>query len=541
MKALVKATPNGGKEINVMPCSHSRILFPLILVFSLLLAGCMGGSGSAGLQNKSSANVTVGTSSISVTEGQSVTLEAYVNPTLATGTVTFYNGSNAIGTAAISEVGSTGIALLQTKFNSIGPQSITAQYSGNPFYSAGSSTAMTIGVYSDDLATSSVILGASTTTPQYLTNLTLTAKVSPLAATGTVTFYNGSTNIGSAAVSGGEASLTTSFAAGGTATLHAVYSGDYNYLSSTSNSLAMNVSGPLVTSTNLQVSTSTIAIGGSVTLTANLYPATVTGTVTFYNGSTAIGTANVNSGVATLNTTFASAGNIKLKAIFAANASWETSTSNQVSLFVTGTTPSSVTLQVSPSSLIIGYSATLTATVSPAGATGTVAIYDGTRAIDVTTVAGGTAIFYETFMAAGPQSLTAVYSGDTTFVSSTSSPEILNVSNPGPTPTTTTLTLSEYLGSLGDTVTLTANVSPPSATGQVDFYDNGTWLQTVVVSSGIAAWAQPFTQSYSNTITAFYDGDVTYSPSTSNTQDLELSDNSDATTTVPNRSSTLRH
>src|ERR1039457_2213600 len=177
------------EKMNVMPCSHRRILFPLLLVFFLSLAGCMGGSGSIGLQNKLSANVTVSASAVSVTEGQSVTLEAYVNPSLATGTVTFYNGSTAIGTAAISEVATTGIALLETTFSSIGTQSITAQYSGNAFYSAGTSTAISIGVYSNNLATSSITLQASTTTPQYLTNVTLSATVTPSAATGTVTFY----------------------------------------------------------------------------------------------------------------------------------------------------------------------------------------------------------------------------------------------------------------------------------------------------------------------------------------------------------------
>ncbi len=80
-------------------------------------------------------------------------------------------------------------------------------------------------------------------TPQYQTSVTLTAAVSPSSATGTITFYNGGTKIGSAAVNGGAASVTTSFAAGGTATLDAVYSGDYNYLSSTSNSLTMDVAG----------------------------------------------------------------------------------------------------------------------------------------------------------------------------------------------------------------------------------------------------------------------------------------------------------
>jgi hypothetical protein len=509
-----------------MPNLYRRILLPLLTVFFLSLAGCMGGSGSTGLQDKGSAIVSVSASSISITEGQTITLEAYVNPVLATGTVTFYNGSNAIGTAAISSPGisSVGIALLATTFSSIGTQSITAHYSGDAFFSASTSVAMSIGVYSDQMASSSVTLQASTATPQYLTNVTLTAAVSPSLATGTVTFYNGTTNIGSAAVNGGTSSLTTSFAAGGTVTLHAVYSGDYNYLSSTSNSLTMNVSGPLVTTTTMKASTSATAIGDSVTLTANLTLATVTGTVTFYNGSTSIGTANVNAGVATLNTTFSTSGNITLKAIFTTNASWETSTSNQISLFVTGNTPDTVVLQAAPSSRIIGYAATLTTTVSPSGATGMVVFYDGTSGIGNCTVTDGSCTFVNTFMAAGSQSLTAVYSGDTTYISNTSSAVTLDVSNPGSTPTTTALELSEYSGYSGDAVTLTAIVNPPAATGQIDFYDNGNLLESVVLTSGKAAWSQFFTQAGENDITAVYDGDTTYSSSTSSTQVLELSD-----------------
>ncbi|MGA3130051.1 MAG: Ig-like domain-containing protein [Terracidiphilus sp.] len=510
--------------MTVMLCSHRRILFSLLLVFFLSLAGCMGGPGGAGLQDKSSANVSVSASATSVTEGQGVTLEAYVNPVLATGTVTFYSGSTAIGTAALSEGLTTEIALLQTTFSSVGPQSITAKYSGNDFYSAGTSAAMTIGVYNGNLASSSVTLQASTTTPQYQTNVMLTATVSPSAATGTVTFYNGSTNIGSATVSGGAASVTASFAAGGTATLHAVYSGDYNYLSSTSNSLAMTVSGPLVTSTTLKVSTSSVAIGGNVTLTATLTPATVTGTVTFYNGSTAIGTANVNAGVATLNTTFAASGHITLTAGFAGNSSWEPSASNQVSLFVTGDTPDTVVLQTAPFSVIIGYSATLTATITPAAATGSVTFYDGTVVLGNSTVSGGAATLVDSFMSAGAQNLTAVYSGDTTYISGISSPVTLQVSDPGPTPTTTALALSEYSGYDGDFVTLTATIVPAAATGQVDFYDNGSLVGHAVVSSGTAAYSQVFTQDGDNEITAVYQGDITYSSSKSASQDLVLSE-----------------
>jgi Bacterial Ig-like domain (group 3) len=524
-----------GENMNVMPGSHRYILFPFLLVFSLPLAGCIGGPGGTGLQNKQSATVTIEPSSGSVTAGLPVTLEAYIYPVLASGTVTFYNGSNAIGTAAIgsSAFSQVGIALLATTFSSTGQQTITARYSGDAFYSPSTSSAVTINVYSGTLASTSVNLQASTTTPQYQTNVTLTATVSPSSATGTVTFYNGSTAIGSATVSGGTASAITSFAAGGTATLRAVYSGDYNYASSTSNLLTMNVSGPQATSTTLKVSASTISIGDSVTLTANLSPATASGTVTFYNGSTAIGTANVNAGTATLTTTFAASGHIVVKAVFAASSSWQASTSSLVPIFVTGDTPDTVVLVAAPSPLVIGYSATLTATVSPAAATGTVTFYDGTQVLGNSTLSGGTAALVNTFMSSGPQSLTAVYTGDTTYIPNISSAITLQVSNPGPTLSTTTLVLSETSGYDGDTVTLTATVSPAAVTGQVSFYDNGGLLQSVALSSGIAAWSQPFTMDGENNIVAVYQGDATYRSSSSASQDLQISEPPSTTPTCP--------
>ncbi|MFZ1085118.1 MAG: Ig-like domain-containing protein [Terracidiphilus sp.] len=513
-----------------MPNFYRSILSVLLPVFLLPVAGCMGDFGS-GNQYKFSTSVVVIAPATSVTENQPVTLEAVLpGGALATGTVTFYNGSKSIGSATVS--GPVGfsmdeIALLSTTFSSNGVQSITATYSGDEFNSSSTSQPTLIGVYSNQLAASSVILQSSTTTPQYQTSVTLTAEVTPSTATGTVTFYNGGANIGSAAVTDGSASLTTSFAAGGLAKLHAVYSGDYTYLSSTSNSLSMNISGPLVTMTTLQASASSVAIGESITLTANLSPATATGTVTFYSGSTAIGTANVNGGIATLSTSFAGPGKIALLAMLNANASWETSTSNQIPLFVTGNTPDTVVLQIDSASLFIGYSATLTANVSPMEATGTIVFYDGRSVIGNCTLAGGSCTLVNAFMAAGSRSLTAVYSGDMTYLSKTSGAVALDVSNPGPTPTTTTLTLSESTGWTGDTVTLSANVNPSTATGQVDFYSNGSLMESVVLSSGTAAWSQVFALDGTFNITAVYDGDVTYASSSSSEQVLYISDPSD--------------
>jgi hypothetical protein len=71
--------------------------------------------------------------------------------------------------------------------------------------------------------------------------LTLTATVSPAAATGKVTFYAGSTVLGTGTLTGGEATLTTILVAAGKRPLRALYQGAGGYASSTSSTLSQTV------------------------------------------------------------------------------------------------------------------------------------------------------------------------------------------------------------------------------------------------------------------------------------------------------------
>jgi len=183
---------------------YERRVFVLIAIFCFLIAlfcfrfclssfiacrvhGGSGGSGG-GLADKSNANVTVSASTVSVTEGQPVTLEAYVNP-LATGTVTFIT-DRLRSVQRRSPGWHVGIALLETSFNAIGRRASPA-VQRKRFLFGRYIRAHNDGVYNENLTASSVSLQASTTTPQYLTNVTFTATVSPAAATGTVTFITG--------------------------------------------------------------------------------------------------------------------------------------------------------------------------------------------------------------------------------------------------------------------------------------------------------------------------------------------------------------
>jgi len=94
----------------------------------------------------------------------------------------------------------------------------------------------------------------------------------------------------------------------------------------------------------------------------------------------------------------------------------------------TGTTATTTTLTPSTTTPTEGASVTLTATVSPTAATGTVTFYDGSASIGSETLTSGTATLATSFTTTGAQSLTATYGGSSTYASSTSDPVSVTVS-----------------------------------------------------------------------------------------------------------------
>ena len=85
-----------------------------------------------------------------------------------------------------------------------------------------------------------------------------------------------------------------------------------------------------------------------------------------------------------------------------------------------GTTPSTVTLTSTASHVSYGSPVTLTATVAPTTATGTVTFYDGPVPIGTGTLSSGTATLSAFVLPTGAQALSTGYSGDTTYAASSS-------------------------------------------------------------------------------------------------------------------------
>jgi hypothetical protein len=134
----------------------------------------------------------------------------------------------------------------------------------------------------------------------------------------TVTFKKGTTILATGTLSGGSASFTTSTLRVGTNPIKAVYGGDSNYGGSTSTAVSQVVS-KATTTTTLASSLNPSNVGQSVTFTASMTPqfgGTVHGTVTFYDGTTALKTMSVSGGAARFTTSTLPVGSHNITATY---------------------------------------------------------------------------------------------------------------------------------------------------------------------------------------------------------------------------------
>ena len=174
------------------------------------------------------------------------------------------------------------------------------------------------------------------------TSITLTATVSPSSATGTITFYDGTTSLGTATLSSGAASLATSTLSVGTHSITATYGGSSTYSSSTSSAVTVTITSASTTATTTTLSTTATSAtyGTSLTLTAAVSPTAATGSVTFYDSSTSLGAVTLSSGSASLSTSALSVGTHTITATYAGNSTYASSTSSSVSVTITSSSSS---------------------------------------------------------------------------------------------------------------------------------------------------------------------------------------------------------
>jgi hypothetical protein len=266
-----------------------------------------------------------------------------------------------------------------------------------------------------------------------------------------------------------------------------------------------------------------LVYGQEVTFTASVTsigaPAP-TGSVTFKDGSTVLGTLDLDSnGTASFTTSSLSAGRHFITAAYSGDGTYGP---GSVVLVQPVLQTPIVTLTAKPNPSVYGQAVTFTATVAAGGPTvnvpeGTVTFLDGTTVLKTVTLnslgltsSNGKVSFTTSALTAGSHTITAIYSGDTNFTGATSDPFNQIVNNAD---TTTTVSSSANPAVSGQAVTFTAVVqaNAPGAgipTGSVTFMDGDTILGTGAVdATGTATFTTTDLDVGDHSITAVYGGD----------------------------------
>jgi len=450
------------------------------------------------------------------------------------GNVTIYDGATAIGVGILPGSVYNNSVEIAVSGLTAGSHSITAKCAGSVYFSAGTSSALTQVM---NLPATSTYLTPSVNPVAFGQALTLFASVQPPgsgSATGTVTFFDGATLLGTATVASNSAQLPISTLTVGSHTLTAKYSGDTNFAASTSTAVTETVNQAATTAT-VSSSGNPAPFSQPVTFTATVAPAyggTATGTFTFLDGSISLGTASVSNNSAQITVSTLSVGAHSITAKYSGDVNFTASTSAALSQTVNqATTSTTVATNLNPSTY--GQSVSLSATIQPptgTSATGTVTFLDGSTSLGTATVSSNSAQIAIATLAAGSHSITAVYSGDTNMAGSTSAALSQQV-NAAPSTTIASSSLNPSV--FGQSVTFTAAVQPPTgitATGSVTFMDGSTSLGSAALSNNSAQLTVPTLTVGAHSITAVYAGSSNLLASTSVA--LTQTVNGEATTTV---------
>jgi hypothetical protein len=163
-------------------------------------------------------------------------------------------------------------------------------------------------------------------------------------------------------------------------------------------------------------------------------------------------------------------------------------------------------LNSSATTIPMGQSVTLTATVLGANPTGTMTFKDGATTLKTANLTSGSVSYSTSSLSLGTHSLTAAYSGNSGNAASTSQPVSETIS---PAISTTALAASSATISSGQSVTFTATVTGTNPTGTVTFSDGSTQmtLGTVSLASGRASYSTSALSVGTHLISAQYSGD----------------------------------
>ena len=365
-------------------------------------------------------------------------------------------------------------------------------------------------------------LAPSNATPVFGETVTLTATVAPSTGpTGTVTFLEGTTTLGTASIAGGTASLVVPVAALSTLPLgthgfSARYSGDAGWSPSTA--------GPTTVTVSKATTNVTLVTGGGTTYgqqatftaqasTAAPGAGTPSGSVEFRDGTTVLGTVSLTSGTATFRTSTLTGGPHSIVAAYLGSDTHAKADGAPASHPVARAT-ATVSVSIDPAFLVFGLTVPIVATIGPvpAGATapsGRVDFLDGTTTLGSAPLSGGSAVFYASGLSGGAHPISATYGGDGNYDAPAG-----GVANPVPfiagAAVTVDVTTAPNPSTFGQPVSVTAHVSSGAGIpgGTVTFYRDVSVLlgQAPVDASGFATLSTAAIPGGTHPVSAYYEG-----------------------------------
>ena len=488
----------------------------------------------------------------------------------SSGSVTFCDGSASGGICTGTILGTgpldgTGHATFTTSGLAVGAHSITANFPGDSTYPPATSAALSFTVNKGPTQT---FLGSSLNPSTFGQSVKFTANVVPGpfggSPAGTVTFKDSATTLGSSALSAGTATFTTSAltASGSPHSITAVYGGDASFSASTSSAISQTVNkAASATAVASSLNPSTYGTGVTFTATVTSTAGTPTGTVSFKDGATLLGTSALSAGKATFSTSTLTVGGHSITATYNGAGDYNASVSTTLTQTVNKQSTTTTAIITTPASRFFGQSITFNVSVnaSPLGTSvpsGTITFCDGTVTAGVctgTTLGTGTLTSQTATLTcasgnpcgplnAGSHSVTAIYGGDGNYTGGTSSAITQTVNK---TATTSAITSSVNPSSFGQSVTLTVTVTSAvngvTSNGNVTFCDGavtsgactGTTLVTKALNaSGVATLAIASLQTGSHTLNGLYAGSSNFNVSDSTGAPLTQTVNKGATTTT---------
>jgi hypothetical protein len=332
------------------------------------------------------------------------------------GTVTFLQGTTILcSDVAVSEGTSGATASCSVTYSKLpsGSESITASYSGDANETGSASEPLSLTV----TEATHLSLSATPSPSHYAEAVTLHAGGLPNAATGSIAFSVGGTELCDVTVArGGATCAVPSALSPGTYSVAAAYSGNATYAPSNASTSFSVVKAS--TSITLKVSPKKAPFGTAFELVAGNIPAAATGSVTF----TVDGASHVVA-VSSPTTNFAvpaglAPGSYPVSAAYSGDTNFTGSNASATFTIVKASAPFSAS--ASPTSAAASQDITLGATGFPAAATGTVAYTSGATALCTATLTSGSSgtvadCTVVSGLAAKSYHVTARYSGSTDY------------------------------------------------------------------------------------------------------------------------------